>query len=100
MSNSLCIQHSSVNGPSATFTGRLFSTTGNKARRTRPTHSTNIPQTASHVCLTVETEFLAKTATADFVRCFLQYFCGLAGVFGVAPPGTTRVTGTAAGVTG
>src|SRR5215470_15115843 len=98
MSNSLCIQHSSVNGPSATLTEGFFST-GNKARRTRPTHSTNIPNTASHVCLTVETEFLAKTASADLVRRSLQYFCGLAGV-SVAPPGTTRVTGTAAGVTG
>src|SRR6516162_2156652 len=100
MSNSICIQHSSVNGSSATLTGWLFSTNGNRARRTRPIHSTNIPQTAFHVCLTVETEFLAKTATADLVRCFLQYFCGLAGVSGVAPPGTTRVTDTAAGATG
>src|SRR6516225_3018427 len=100
MSNSICIQHSSVNGSSATLTGGPFSTTGNRARRTRPTHSTNIPQTASHACLTVETEFLAKTANADLVRCFRQYFCGLAGVSGVAPPGTTRVNDTAAGATG
>src|SRR6516162_2706445 len=100
MSNSICIQHSSVNGSSATLTGGLFSTNGNMARKTRPIHSTNNPQTAFHVFLTVENELIAKTATAALVRCFLQYFCGLAGVSGVAPPGTTRVTGTAAGVTG
>src|SRR5262252_2031563 len=97
MSNSIFVQHSFVNGSLATLTGGLFSTAGSGARGTPATLSTNIPQ-ASNACLTVETEFLANTATATLVRCFRQNFLGLAGVSGVALPGTARVTGAGAAI--
>src|SRR5215469_17302699 len=106
MSNSICIQHSSVTDSWVALTGGFFSTAGNSARRARPTHSPNIPQQASHACLTVETEFRAIRATTDLDRCFRQYLLLLAGVSGVASLGTTGVTGpaavvcAAAGVTG
>src|SRR5215469_8786188 len=98
MSNSICIQHSSVNDSWVALAGGFFFTTRNSARRARPTHSPNIPQQASHACLTVETEFRAIRATSDLDRCFRQYLLRLAGVFGVASLETTGVTGPAAPV--
>src|SRR6516162_1791592 len=98
MSNSICIQHSSVNDSLIALTGGFFLTTGNSARRARLAHSPNIPQQASHACVTVETEFRAIRATTDLDRCFRQYLLRLAGVSGVVSLGTTGVTGPAAAV--